>query len=319
MRGHVLPRLDLDNRRVRAQAWTMRALRFRAGLHGLAIAVAVGVGPAPAQDNRERVTFPSSDEQTTLVASLLRPRDAGPRPALVLLHGCSGLQMGGRIFPIYRSWGRLFVARGYVVLIVDSAGSRGFGETCTRSPARRTMFVERPKDAYAALRYLQAQPFVRADRIGVIGWSQGGATILLAIRADSRARPPGLAHDFRAAVAFYPGACSERLQSRLFADATPQGWITQVPLLVLFGAADNWTAAAPCEALIAGAKARGAPVEFKLYPGALHVFDTPNLAQRELTAYRLPNGVVPLVGTDHPARADALLRVPEFLKRHLGE
>ena len=58
------------------------------------------------------------------------------------------------------------------------------------------MFAERPHDAYAALPYLQAQPFVRADRVGVVGWSQGGATILLAIRTDSSARPAGLQGGF---------------------------------------------------------------------------------------------------------------------------
>jgi dienelactone hydrolase len=176
------------------------------------------------------------------------------------------------------------------------------------------MFVERPKDAYAALRYLQAQPFVRPDRVGVVGWSQGGATVLLAIAAHNSARPSGLAHDFRAAVAFYPGRCSDRFQSRPFVNADPGSWTTAIPLLVLFGEADNWTPSAPCAELIAAAKARGAPAEIKLYPGALHVFDAPNLPRRELPAYRMASGVVPIVGTDHAARADALVRVKDFLR-----
>src|SRR5205814_1213160 len=117
----------------------------------------------------EPITFPSRDGKTVLQAFLLRPRGEGTHPALVLLHGCSGLQSDGRMFPLYRVWSRMFALRGYVVLVVDSAGSRGFGETCTVRPERTTMFAERPKDAYAALQYLQAQPFVRADRIGVIG------------------------------------------------------------------------------------------------------------------------------------------------------
>jgi dienelactone hydrolase len=212
----------------------------------------------------------------------------------------------------------MLALRGYVVLVVDSAGSRGFGETCTARPERRTMFAERPKDVYAALQHLQAQPFVRADRVGVIGWSQGGAMILLAIGAHSRGRPDVLATpDFRAAVALYPGACSERLQSRPFVDAAPNSWTTAIPLLVLQGEADNWTPAAPCEAFIAGAKVRGSPVEFRLYPDAHHVFDAPNTPVHELPAYRLPSGVVPLAGTEPMARADAIPRVIEFFERHL--
>jgi dienelactone hydrolase len=267
---------------------------------------------------QQQVTFPSLDGQTTLQAFLLRQPDDKPHAGLVLLHGCSGLQKDDQMLGIYRSWGRTFALRGYVTLVVDSAGSRGFGETCTRRPERLTMFAERPKDAYAALRYLQAQPFVRADRVGVIGWSQGGATILLAIGAQSRGRPdPLTGPDFRAAVAFYPGLRNERLQSRPFVGAEPNTWTTSIPLLVLQGGADNWTPAAPCEAFIAGAKARGAPVQLKLYPDAHHVFDAPKQPVRELPGYRLPNGVVPLAGTEPMARADAVPRVIEYFERHL--
>ncbi len=285
----------------------------------LALALTLSAASALAQDG-ERVSFPALVGNTTLVAHLVRPRaDDTPRPALVLLHGCSGLQVGGRIFPLYRDWALQFAGRGYVVLIVDSAGSRGFGQTCTMSEARRIALAERPRDAYAALKYLQTLPYVRPDRIGVVGWSQGGGTILRAIGAHSFGRPDGLTHDFRAAVAFYPGLCSERLQSRPLVDAEPNSWTTTIPLLVLQGEADNWTPAGPCAAFIADAKARGATVEFKLYPNAFHVFDGPNYPLRELPAYRMANGVVPITGTEPAARADALVRVPEFLQRHLGE
>jgi dienelactone hydrolase len=296
---------------------SLRAWQFCAVLVLLHVAGSAWAQPRIVQ---QQVTFPSADGKTTLQAFLLRQADEKPQAALVLLHGCSGLQKDGQMFGIYRNWARTFALRGYVTLVVDSAGSRGFGETCTRRPERLTMFAERPKDAYAALRYLQAQPFVRADRVGVIGWSQGGATILLAIGTRSSGRPdPLTGADFRAAVAFYPGLCNERLQSQPFVGAEPNTWTTSIPLLVLHGAADNWTPAAPCEAFIAGAKARGAPVEFKLYPDAHHVFDAPKQAVRELPDYRLPNGVVPLAGTEPMARADAVPRVIEYFERHLTE
>jgi dienelactone hydrolase len=294
----------------------------RTGLFALAAALWLSFGGASAQQQiaQERVAFPSLDGNTALQAFLLRPKTQAARAALVLLHGCSGLQNDGQMFGHYRVWSRMFALRGYVTLVVDSAGSRGFGETCTDRPERRTMLRERPKDAYAALAYLQALPFVRADRVGVIGWSQGGATVLLAIGARSRGRPEGFnAPDFRAAVAFYPGACSERLQSRPFVDAEPNTWTTPIPLLVLQGEADNWTPAAPCEAFVAGAKQRGAPVEFKLYPNAHHVFDALNRPVRELPAYRMRNGVIPLAGAEPMARADAIPRVIEFFERHLTE
>jgi dienelactone hydrolase len=141
--------------------------------------------------------------------------------------------------------------------------------------------------------------------------------VLRSINDKSVARPEKLAHDFHAAVAFYPGFCSERLQSKPFTQLEPMSWTTQVPLLVLFGEADTWTAFRPCEAFIAGAKARGSPIELKSYPSAFHAFDAPGLPRRELPQYRIGNGPVPVIATDREARADAFVRVLDFLKHHL--
>jgi len=103
-----------------------------------------------------------------------------------------------------------------------------------------------------------------------------------------------------------------------FVDAEPNTWTTSIPLLVLQGEADNWTPAAPCEAFIAGAKQRGAPVEFKLYPNAHHVFDAPNRPVRELPAYRRERRHTP--GRDRAdGPADAIPRVIAFFERHLTE
>jgi dienelactone hydrolase len=65
--------------------------------------------------------------------------------------------------------------------------------------------------------------------------------------------------------------------------------------------------------------ARGATAEIVLYPGAYHAFDAPNLAKRELPNYVTRAGVVPIIATDPAARADAQLRVPEFLARYLAD
>jgi dienelactone hydrolase len=267
---------------------------------------------------QETVHFTSLDANTNLAAYLSRPEGDAPRPALVLMHGCSGLlDKKGRILPIYRAWMRGLVVQGYVVLTVDSASPRGFGQTCTAGPQRATMSRDRPKDAYAALQYLQAQPFVQPDRVGLMGWSQGGGIVLLSINDRSIGRPAGLAHDFRAAVAFYPGACSERLQSKPFTEVEPHGWTTKAPLLVLFGEADTWTLFKPCQDFIEGAKARGNPIELKSYPAAVHAFDAPNLPLRELPDYRTGDGPIPVIGTDRDARTDAFPRVLEFLKLQL--
>jgi dienelactone hydrolase len=285
---------------------------LRASLLGFVLSAVATMAAA------QEVQFTSLDGATRLTAYLARPEGDTPRPALVLMHGCSGLLGNkGRILGIFRAWSRALVVQGYVVLTVDSATPRGFGQTCTRGPENTVMWRDRPKDAFAALQYLQAQPFVAPDRIGLMGWSQGGGVVLLSINDKSIGRPAGLAQDFRAAVAFYPGACSERLQSKPFTEVEPGSWAIKAPLLTLFGEADTWTPFKPCEAFLAGAKARGNPVEIKSYPSAVHAFDAPELPRTELPAYRIGNGPVPVIATDREARADAFVRVLRFLKDHL--
>lgn len=266
------------------------------------------------------VDFPSLDGKTMLITHLLRPKDSGdePRPAVVMLHGCSGLlAKSGHFFGIYRAWAKALLDKGYVVLVVDSATSRGFGATCGPGEARRIMWRDRPKDAYAALLYLQAQPFVRGNRIALMGWSQGGGVVLLSINDKSIGRPADLKTDFTAAVAFYPGVCDEKWQSKPFTQVEPHGWTAHMPLLVLMGEADVWTRLKPCAEFLDAAKARGNAIDLKTYPGAVHGFDAPNTPRHELPQYTERDGRIPIIGTDSEARADAFARVGAFLEEKL--
>ncbi|WP_419910783.1 dienelactone hydrolase family protein [Hoeflea sp.] len=267
----------------------------------------------------ERVSFNSLDGETELSAVLLTPATAPPHKSVVFLHGCSGMGFGGGLSAVYSTWATHLNDAGYAVLIVDSATPRGLGSTCGSSKARRLIYAKRPLDAYGALHYLQSLPAMRPDAVALMGWSQGGGIVLLSIVDQSIGRPePPPVHDFKAAVALYPSACSDRFQSKPFTTIEPQMWATAIPLLVLFGAKDNWTDPNACRSFIEGARKRGEPVAIKLYSNAVHSFDAPNVRLQERTAPRLPDGSLPLVGTDKAARRDALTIVPEFLDNHTG-
>jgi dienelactone hydrolase len=173
---------------------------------------------------QELLHFPSLEDNgagqpgTMLDGYLFRPAGAGPFPAIVGLHGCSGMFIRGTstISPIYRAWAAELTRHGFVFLLIDSFGPRRHGQMCSTEGFDLNIFRRRPRDAYGGLRYLQAQPFVRRDRIGLAGWSQGGAATLYAIGRQSPLRPSNpLPVDFRAAVAFYPGACNEQRQSAI--------------------------------------------------------------------------------------------------------
>jgi len=268
---------------------------------------------------QELVHFPSFEDNgpgrpsTVLDGYLSRPTGEGQHPAVIFLHGCGGLLMGWlmgwKIEPGESDWAGELTRRGYAVLMVDSYAPRGRREMCASRTSDPVLYRNRARDAYGALLFLQAQPFVWPDHIGIMGWSQGGGALLLAIGTQSFSRPAQLPRgDFRAAVAFYPSDCAEQRQQ--------PSWSTTIPLMVLIGSEDVAHPTVPCKALLDGAVSRGAKVEMQIYPGAYHHFDWPNLPRHELP---FPNGggVVWFEGTDAAARQDSFSRVPSFLARFL--
>jgi dienelactone hydrolase len=260
----------------------------------------------------EAVQFPSlaGPHAATLDGRLFRAVGEGRHPALVFLHGCGGLfGRHGAINARERDWAARMNVAGISVLMVDSFGPRHHGEMCAPAHFDATLYYARPFDAYAALRYLQAQDFVLADQVGVMGWSEGGGTVLNTIRTNSPARPDALpGGDFKAAVAFYPASCSTQRQGA--------AWSSPIPLLVLIGASDVWTPAEPCRALIEHHEA-STRAEIHVYPGAYHDFDWPGMPVHEVPAFRTRAGVVPIEGSDPEAKADAVQRVTAFFAAHL--
>jgi dienelactone hydrolase len=146
---------------------------------------------------------------------------------------------------------------------------------------------------------------VNAKSVSVMGWSNGGSTVLQAVRVGAE---EGGGPDFASAVAFYPGC-------RLAEES--QSWNARVRLLILIGGADTWTPAAPCQELADEAVKHGEPVSIKVYPGAVHDFDHPDLARhvREGLAYTGDGSGEAEIGTDPVAREDALRSVRAFLAR----
>ncbi|MGQ0674861.1 MAG: dienelactone hydrolase family protein [Rhodospirillales bacterium] len=268
----------------------------------------------------QRVTFPSFDEDLTkaaptiLDARLYRPEGTGPFPAVVGMHGCGGRDFRTRDAPlnIVRTWAERLMALGYVVLLPDSFRPRGVMEICTQEKPAVSPLRHRPRDAYGALAWLRAQPYVRRDATFLIGWSNGGMTTLAALRADNfqdlRQRAGG---DFNAAVALYPG-CASQVKSK---------WTTRTPLLILSGAEDDWTPAEPCRELAARSRGNGEPVEFHAYPGAYHGFDggaDKPVLRADVPRARINGKGAVTIAADPAARADAFVRAPRHFARHGG-
>jgi len=305
-------------RSIDPQTGTMPNRVFKLLLPGTAVlaltACQMATTPKPPIDASlipNRIAIVSGDG-TRISGYLYRPVAAGPRPAVVMLHGCSGMLSGsGRLKSREKAWRDLFLDQGYVVLLLDSFTERGYRTICKVSLAARPVEPDRdrPHDAYGALRWLQVQRFVLADRIALAGWSNGAMTTLWTVRTGAPQRPDNLVHDFRAAVAFYPGCIK-------LGRANPP-YVAAVPTLVQIGAADNWTWPEPCIALVSKANANGgAKMEIDVYQGAVHSFDYPNSRRRTIA---VSNGRRVRIGTDPVARQKAIARVLAYLRGKFGD
>ncbi len=273
------------------------------------VAIEAGSVRVALASSEEVVRFPSLTGDV-LNGALLKPPGPGPFPAVVALHGCGGLRTSrGELTPRHAEWGRKLVERGFVVLFPDSFGSRGLPSQCLVKDRKVRATRERIDDANGARRYLQSLPFVEKAAVHLLGWSNGGSTVLWSVAASKAPRDGGA--DFRSAVAIYPGC-------RQPADAAERNeWQARLPVLILIGGADTWTPAAPCSELVGRTMTAGQPASIIVYPEAVHDFDVPNRAIQKRTglAFTGDGSGEALTGTDVLAKADAQQRVPEFFSR----
>jgi dienelactone hydrolase len=250
----------------------------------------------------ERVEFESASQQLvsgTLIpgdriqGDLAKPDGAGPYPAVIGLHGCAGMHDTTK-----QRLADELVARGYVVLLVDSYATRhGIDHACTSSAF--ATFVRRRPDAYGALVFLAGQTFVDPHRVAAVGFSAGARVSLSVAETNSFEQfvPEGNLR-FRAAAAFYP-PCKQAVGR------------PGIPTLIFIGALDDWTPAADCSEKIDAWRTDGVPLEQVVYPGVHHSFYYPEFQPgRKIFGHWLEY--------NEEAAADATRRMREFLKRHLS-
>jgi len=303
-----------------AKAFLPAALCLAAASHGVSAA------------NQSSLTITPVGSSLEIPATLIRPDGEGPFPALVIVHDCSGL--GRRSSGAPARWAAELVPQGYVVLIPDSFTPRGFPDGVCTIPGNQTTSANgfvRAADAYGALAALRALPFVDGKRVGVMGGSHGGWTVLAAMFAPSDgggALAEAKREGFAAAVALYPSCAprygdwsTAREPGKTFGPAvTFTGTYRPIaPLLILSGERDDWTPAEPCRRLAESSRAAGYPVDIKVYPGAYHSFDSdrPVRYDGQRNNASAPSGRGATTGGDPAAWADARKQVAAFFALHL--
>jgi len=191
-------------------------------------------------------------------ATLYRPAGSGPSPGVLVLHTSGGLR------PSDHAYAERLAAEGYVCLVPDFFRAYGLNESI-----RQQTFTTYAQSIYAdfvsAIETLKKTEGVQADRIGAVGFSNGGYwALLLAARGD-----------VRAGVSYYgavSGAGTDKTLSALRNAFTSKS----SPVLVLHGAQDATVLpryANDLRSILTDAKA---PYEFQMYESAGHSYERGN-------------------------------------------
>jgi len=262
----------------------------------------------------QEVQFPSAQAGVTVTGYWTPPPvlpvpHAGGSAAVIALHGCNGLPVDKvRLGYPRNRYVKMWHDAGMGVLYVDSFGSRGLGDLCAVKPSQRTVQEwNRRLDVLGALQWLAAQPAVDKQRLGVVGWSHGGQTVLAVANGADRdmhsapIKPAAL-------VAFYPGCSTVGREL---------GTELSAPLLIMSGELDNWTPAPPCKGLSERLQAQHQSVRYVQYPDSYHAFDSLAPVSERINAGGTKTGRA-MAGGNPAARNASAIEMMRFLGQHLG-
>lgn len=151
-----------------------------------------------------------------------------PAPTVLVLHGCGGVDTH------HFDWARQLQQWGFNAVIVDSFKPRFVSTVC--DDANRVAPIQRAIDAHSVAKWASEQGW-STKKIGVIGYSHGGWTVLRASTKEDAERDFGKTY-ISSAVAFYP-----------YCGFLYQYFTPAIPLQIHIGLNDDWTPANYCKQL----------------------------------------------------------------------
>lgn len=249
----------------------------------------------------ELVSYPSHDGRH-IPAWLYRPRRAG-RAAIVHVHGGPESQDRPNFSPVYQ----FLVQQGYTVLAPNVRGSSGYGRTYVHLDDRDQR-PEALRDVEYAQRWLAGQGIAAPDRIGIMGASYGGFTVLYCLTHQPDLWAAGV--DIVGIANFetffqHTGPWRRKLRASEYGDPekdadllrclSPIHHIDRIraPLMIVQGANDPRVPQIESDQMVESLRARSHPVEYLLFPDEGH-------------------GIVKI-----PNRIRAYTAIAEFLHKHL--
>lgn len=124
----------------------------------------------------ERAFLSTKLAQRTVVDNLYLPTNQNKAPGIVLLHASGGIEKN------HRAWAEQLREWGYAVLIVDSFTVRGYLDR--KSIGWDKAYQAQLADLPNAFRILAQQKNVAANNMGLLGFSLGGYSTLVAMQKE---------------------------------------------------------------------------------------------------------------------------------------
>ena len=199
------------------------------------------------------VSYKSGDE--TVTGMLYTPAGKGPFPALIVIHEYWGLN------DWVKEQASKFADQGYVALAIDLYRGKVADNPDLAHELMRGVPEDRAsRDLRAAFDYLAAQPNVKKDRIGSIGWCMGGGYSLRVAILE-----PTLAAD----VINYGPLITDPAELKKI----------NAPILGSFGGQDRGITPDDVKKFQQALTQLGKKADIKIYPNAGHAFENPNNKQ----------------------------------------
>ena len=238
---------------------------------------------------REVVQWKSGDG-ATVEGILVKPADFDPNkkyPLLVVIHGGpTGVDVpaiaADRTYPVER-----FVARGALVLRPNYRGSAGYGEKF-RALNVRNLGVGDYADVISGVDSLIALGFVDKNRVGAMGWSEGGYISAFITTSSDRFQAVSVGAGISDWMTYYANTditpfTRQYLQAtpwddpEIYRKTSPISYIktAKTPTLIQQGSLDKRVPVADSFELRQALEDQGVPVKMVLYDGFGHPINKP--------------------------------------------
>ena len=202
----------------------------------------------------EQIIGKAALRSVKLDGQIFIPPGAAPHALVILIPGSGGVSAD------HLKHAQALTSAGLAVYVLDPFAGRGIKDTI--SDQGQFSFAASAYYILAAARMLATQPDIDGQRIGAVGYSRGGAAVLLAAHQQMTRGVLGEGKSLKAVLAAWPW-CGYQFEHAITAP-------TAVRFLV--GDSDNWVSPVQCQGQAAAMGANNSQVSIRFFKGAYHGF-----------------------------------------------